>query len=917
MGSITSGIGLVSGIDTASIIDQLMQIEARPRNLVQQRVDVLNAQKSGFLDINARLLALETSANNFVKAQQFGAKKATSTSPNVLSASADADAPLGTYQFTVSRLVSTQQMITRGFADADTTAVAPTDTTLRFSSAAARLDREVELAELNGGAGVKRGTIRITDRSGNTADVNLSRAVTLNDVLTEINNAAGVAVTAAIEGDRLTVTDNTGATASNLVIANVGDTATATSLGIAGNSSGADVITGNQINRITESTALGALNDRRGVRILGSGQNDLSINDGTSNFNVSLDGATDVQSVLDKINNASGNASVTASIAADGVSIQLAGAGGITVAALNGSTAATDLGLAGSGGATYAGDRIVAGMGSKLIRNLATGSSIAAGSVTFDTGGGPQAVDLSTARSFNDVINLINDAGAGVTASLNNAGNGIEIAADNGQELTIADASGNLAASLNLDGTHTDGSVNGGDLDYAYITENTRLDSLNGGRGVKAGEFTLTDSNGATATVDLSQGEKTLKEVIAEINSRPTSIVASINATGDGLLLTDTAGGALDMKVAEGGSTTAADLGILGTADAGVINGSFEKSVDITSGSTLQDIADAINSADVGVGVTVINDGSETSPLRLSITSSESGRDGRVTFDDGGLGLNASTLVRGRDAVAFFGSSNPAEAVLLTSSTNTLTDTIDGVSITLGGVSDNPVSLTVSRDTEQIVTNVGKFVDDYNNLMGRINTLDSFDTESEERGLLLGDSTLSTIRTRMTRIITQSYGDVDGRYTRLSQVGISIGSNNTLDFDEAKLREAISTDLNAVTELFTLKTEQASEPEEIAPGVTVPAGTVKTVTARGFGASLQELLDGLTDSFDGLLTTKTNSIDSQIEISNGRIESLGELLASKRQRLEQQFANMELALQQIQAQQSSLQSLVALAAQTR
>ena len=916
MGSITSGIGLISGIDTASIVDQLVAIEARPRDLVQQRVDILTAQKTGYLDINARLLALQTSADNFVKTQQFGAKQATSTNTNVLSASADADAPLGTYQFTVSRLVSTHQMISRGFADSDTTAVASADTTLRFESAAARLDREVELAELNGGAGVSRGTIRITDRSGDTADVNLSRAVTLDDVVTEINNAAGVAVTASVDGDQLVITDNTGATASNLVIANVGDTGTATSLGIAGNSGGTDVVTGTQINRITETTTLSALNDRRGVRALGSGQNDFSVNDGTSNFNVSLDGATDVQDVLDAINNATGNTSVTAAIAADGVSIELTGNANITVSALAGSKAASDLGIEGTGGATFTGDRVLASLGSKLIRNVASGSSISAGIVNFDTGSGVQAVDLSSAKSFADVISLINDAGAGVTASLNNAGNGIEIEADNGASLTIADSTGDLAASLNLAGTFADGSVDGGDLDFAYITENTRLDSLNGGRGVKAGEFTITDSQGVSATVDLTQGEKTLSQVIAEINSRPTGITASINATGDGLLLTDTAGGSLDMTVAEAGSTTAADLGILGTADGGTIDGSFEKTVEITAGDTLEDLADKINAADIGATVTVINDGSESAPFRLSITAGESGRDGRVMFDDGGLGLNSTTLVKGRDAVVFFGSSNPAEAVLLTSSTNSLTNTIDGVSITLAGVSENPVSLTVSRNTDQIVDSVSTYVEAYNGLMGRINSLDSYDSESEERGLLLGDPTLATIRRQMISSVTQSYSDVDGRYTRLAQVGVTIGADSKLELDEAKLREAITTDLEAVTELFSLKTEEAAEDEEIVPGVTVPSDSVKNVTAKGFGASLQELLDGFTDSINGLLKTKTDSIDSQIEISNDRIESLNKLLVAKRQRLESQFAAMEMALAQIQAQQSSLQTLASLAAQT-
>ncbi len=915
MGTISSGVGLISGIDTAALVDQLMQIEARPRQLVERRVQTLQSQKSGLLDVNARLLSLKTSADAFTDDTRFGAKRAASTAQSVLTASADKDAALGTYSFTVSRLVSTHQMITRGFADTDTTTMGQAST-VRVESGQARLDRETELADLNGFQGIERGSIRITDRSGNAATVDLSRAVTVDDVINEINNASGVSVTASIDGDKLRITDNTGSTASNLIIANVGSKQTATSLGIAGNSGGGDTITGQQINSLAATTTLSSLNDGRGVRVRGTGINDFSIDDGTSSFNVSLADASTVQDVIDAINDAAGNGSVTASIAADGVSLQLAGDAAITVTALNGSKAAADLGVEGAGGATVDGDRLIAAINSKLVRNLSGASGVAFGAVTFDTGSGAQAVDLSTARSFSDVIDQINDAGIGVTASLNAAGNGLEISADNGQSLTIADLSGNLAQTFNLAGTHSDGVVDGGDLDFAYINENTRLDSLNGGKGVASGSFLITDSTGESATVDLSQGEKTLAQVISEINSRPIGVTAAINDTGDGLILTDTAGGALDLTVTESGSTTARDLGILGTDDDGDgrIDGSLEKSVEIDADDTLQDVADKLNAASVGLTATLINDGSSTTPFRMSITSDNSGRSGRVTFDDGGLGLGADTLVEGRDAVAFFGSADPADAVLLTSSTNSLTNTIEGVSIDLISTSESPVEVTISRDTEQIVDAVEKFVKDFNGVMDRIGQLDSFDSETQERGLLLGDPTLATVRRQLLNTVTSGFGDVSGQFTRLSEVGVTIGSESKLVFDEAKLREAISTDLAAVTELFSLKTEQAASAQQITDGVTIPGdGTV--VTAKGVGATLDATLDLLTDSISGIVTNAADNFDSQIELANDRIEQLNELLASKRQRLEREFAAMENALAQMQSQQSALQSLAGLANQ--
>jgi flagellar hook-associated protein 2 len=164
----------------------------------------------------------------------------------------------------------------------------------------------------------------------------------------------------------------------------------------------------------------------------------------------------------------------------------------------------------------------------------------------------------------------------------------------------------------------------------------------------------------------------------------------------------------------------------------------------------------------------------------------------------------------------------------------------------------------------------------------------------------------------MLAMISQEYDDVDGQYTRLSEVGITIGSQNQLQFDETKLREALSTDLEAVTELFSLKTQAAGEQEQIQPGVTIPAGG-PTVTAQGVGATLDALLEALTDSIDGTLTVATDRLDTQIELNNDRIEQLNLLLADKRERLEAQFTQMEIVLAQMQAQQNSLASLTSLA----
>ena len=88
MGGITLGTGIFSGIDTASLIDQLMSLEARPRVLVQQRIIGLNFQQSAYIDLNSTLLAFKTAAAKFNADDVFRAKTATSSDTDVLNATA-------------------------------------------------------------------------------------------------------------------------------------------------------------------------------------------------------------------------------------------------------------------------------------------------------------------------------------------------------------------------------------------------------------------------------------------------------------------------------------------------------------------------------------------------------------------------------------------------------------------------------------------------------------------------------------------------------------------------------------------------------------------------------------------------------------------------------------------------------------
>ncbi|NJL30427.1 MAG: flagellar filament capping protein FliD [Phycisphaerales bacterium] len=290
-------------------------------------------------------------------------------------------------------------------------------------------------------------------------------------------------------------------------------------------------------------------------------------------------------------------------------------------------------------------------------------------------------------------------------------------------------------------------------------------------------------------------------------------------------------------------------------------------------------------------------------PYRLSLTASKAGSAGAFTFDDGGLDFGMSVLSQGRDAVVFYGASDPAQAVAITSTTNTLSNVISGVTIDLKGTSNSAVALSVTQDNAAITTSIKAMVDAFNSVVTSLDKYDTYDSETKVRGLLLGDSTVGRIRSSLYSMVNRRSSELSGQFTALTQIGIRIGSGAKLQFNEATFSSALQTDREAVLQLFTFKETQSVD------------GTT-TTTAAGLGVRFKELLDALTNSTNGTVQSRTDSINREIELNNDRIEAMDELLEAKRSRYQQQFNAMEQTLARLQSQSSALAGLSSLSSGT-
>ena len=77
MGRISSGVGLVSGINSAQIIEQLISLEARPKQLIQTRIDQMVAElkanpKGNFVEIEGHT----DSSGDKITNQRIGEQRA-------------------------------------------------------------------------------------------------------------------------------------------------------------------------------------------------------------------------------------------------------------------------------------------------------------------------------------------------------------------------------------------------------------------------------------------------------------------------------------------------------------------------------------------------------------------------------------------------------------------------------------------------------------------------------------------------------------------------------------------------------------------------------------------------------------------------------------------------------------------------
>jgi len=326
-------------------------------------------------------------------------------------------------------------------------------------------------------------------------------------------------------------------------------------------------------------------------------------------------------------------------------------------------------------------------------------------------------------------------------------------------------------------------------------------------------------------------------------------------------------------------------------------------------------IANAINSfEDTTLTSSVVRDTSST--IRLTFTSTKTGSDNAITFDDNGSGLlNAVGLdnivdrtATDTDATkAHFKNSNSDElnsklvinGIDITNSSNEIKNVLLGLTINLlkpQEEEDLAITTNTKIGTSAVVDFIKPLLDSYNDILNYVKS---------NTTIMRSETTINSLYSQLRNVfslelVKTEEGDTSTpRY--LSEIGIEASSNGTLSItDQDKLEDILSTEdgWKKVADLFTPKKD-----------------TSGTSNSYGLAAHLQEMIsrftgDDGTTTFTGLLSSRISSLNKEINSVAEKTTDVEDKINAQAENLRKQYKDLLEVYYTAQSQYSSFSNMM-------
>ena len=256
-----------------------------------------------------------------------------------------------------------------------------------------------------------------------------------------------------------------------------------------------------------------------------------------------------------------------------------------------------------------------------------------------------------------------------------------------------------------------------------------------------------------------------------------------------------------------------------------------------SSNNTLTGVRDALNAASAGLNASVVNDGAG---YRLVIQSDSTGAENAVSISVDDTGDSNSTDNAGLSQLAF----NQTAAHLLqtgagtdaaikingldvTSTSNTVTAAVEGVSFTLKKITSSPVLISVTKDTAKATAGVNGLITAFNQFNTEINSLTSYNATTASGSVLTGDATLRNLASNVRASLNAAVANSGGQYSTLAELGITTNViDGSLSLDSTKFAAILENDATDVAKvLAAFGTPTNANVEFVSAGSATEVGT--------------------------------------------------------------------------------------------
>jgi flagellar hook-associated protein 2 len=321
--------------------------------------------------------------------------------------------------------------------------------------------------------------------------------------------------------------------------------------------------------------------------------------------------------------------------------------------------------------------------------------------------------------------------------------------------------------------------------------------------------------------------------------------------------------------------------------------GSSASTITVAPGTTLSGLRDTINSSNAGVTASLLSD---ASGYRLVLRSKDTGEENgfQLTTADASLSnftydpsptSTGSVMSLATSAANATGTIN---GLPVSSSTNTFSSVVDGLTLTFGKTTTSPVLVSTKNDTDSIKKKITDFVSAYNTLNTFIASNSSYDAATKKGGPLQADSAATSVRAQIRSML----GDTAGTstvFSRLSDIGIALQRDGSL-VAGPKLDAALSNLSETQKMLGNLDYTNAGN--------------------QGLAARIRVLADQML-STDGAITTRTNGLQASLKNNQTRQDDLDERASQTEQRLRAQFTALDRSMAQINGTSSFVTQMIA------